>query len=179
MLVLAAGILYYFINRGRSNQAPKVVYQSDQGEETIEDRLANIPKDGQSDVCDRISKESLTKKLHDEFASARPSIATTKTSEGTVSACTYIAKPNKKSVAQYVVVTVRDYTEPNRAKKSFDILLQAKSNNNNLYGPDVLYNQSVAQVTKRGERSLMTIVVQRVNETRPLPKEYVKALTVL
>lgn len=173
-LISLAAMLVLFVT---SNSARPTTSKQEMSEEgSIEDRLANIPKDAQSDVCDTLSSDKIASAVGQAISSARPSIKTTQTQDGSVSACTYVFKHPNNDPLVYLVVTTRTFNDASKSRKSFDIVATSKSAKLEKINEYTVYNKSVAQFTILSDKALTTVNIERSNKDKPLKKELLSAL---
>ncbi len=169
-----AAVLFAIGESSKNNTSPTKQEVVEEG--SIEDRLANIPKDAQSDVCDSLKADKMKSVTGLEITSARPSIKTTKTQEGSVSACTYLVSATKVTTISYIVVTTRKFTQQADLDKAFTVLATGKNKKTKQLDPQTLYNEQQAQLIKAHDSHLTTAIVSRTNAGKSLENGLVKAL---
>lgn len=160
LLILITGVIVnQFVLKPRDEQR-KVIYEGEEEIGSVEDSLINIPKDAKSEVCDKISAQSVEKAVKQQITQARVSIPTTKSAEGSVSACTYItARVEENDRISHVVITTRQLKDEAAAKKSFEILNRIPSKDSKKLNDSTTIIPSANQVVARSKNTISTIIV--------------------
>lgn len=158
-LIIVAGLLFAII-RPHLGSDRKVIYDGEKEQtQDIKEGLINIPRDAKSATCDTFTAEKIEKAIGEKTDGARVSIPNTNTTEGAVSACAYDVTNKEDSPISSVIITRREFKNPDAAKKSFDILTRISDKNRKSIDDNSYYNQKTGQIVELRNNNLIVIAV--------------------
>lgn len=177
-LIVIAGLLFAII-RPHLGSDRKVIYDGEKEQtQDIKEGLINIPKDAKSATCEKFTTEKIEKVIGQKTDGARVSIPNTNTTEGVVSACAYDVTNKKKSPISSIIITRREFKDPQAAKRSFDILTRISDKNRKSIDDNSYYNQKTGQIVTLRDNNL-TVIAISLTSAKSIDKKIYEELSQL
>lgn len=178
ILIVISGILFA-IFRPHLGSDRKVIYDGEKEQtQDIKEGLINIPKDAKSATCETFTSEKIENVIGQKTDGARVSIPNTNTTEGLVSACAYDVTNKKKSPISSIIITRREFKNPEAAKKSFDILTRIGNKNRKSIDDNSYYDQKTGQIVTLRDNNL-TVIAISFTSSKSLDKKIYEELSQL
>lgn len=125
--VVVAGIIFIIASASNQKDQKKVIYDNKKEQtQDLNEGLINIPKDAKSATCDYYTVDNIQNAINQKIATAKVSIPTTETDEGTVSACAYDVDDKSKSTISSIIITQRVFKKKDGANIAFNTLQRVR-----------------------------------------------------
>lgn len=158
MVAVGIGSIAYVATHRPAKSTRKVVYDgTKEPTQDISEGLINVPKDAKSATCEVYPAQKIESIFGVKTSGARVSVPTTKTTEGTVSACAYVVSDNGESPVRSLIITSREFSDPQKARKSYDILDNFEKDKKVKDGKTTYVNHQGTQVVGLNKNTLIVI----------------------